>query len=74
MYALCLECLAYGYQFAGLHGGLTPAEGYSSSSTEKRLLVDGSAQYLAVLNELATRADGYRVGVGTIEAFEVAAL
>ena len=74
MYPLLLECTAEGDKSLGLYRGLATAEGNPTSLTEEGTFADGSAEYLTLLNELPSLPYGDGVGVGTVEALEVAAL
>ena len=57
-----------------LYGWLPTTKGYSTTLTEEGTFADGSAEYLTLLNELPSLPYGDGVGVGTVEALEVAAL
>ena len=74
VYALLLERTAEGDKSLRLYGGLSATEGNPTSLTEEGTFADGSAEYLTLLDELPSLPYGDGVGVGTVEALEVAAL
>ena len=74
VYALLLERTAEGDKSLGLYRGLATAEGNPTSLTEEGTFADGSAEYLTLLDELPSLPYGDGVGIGTVEALEVAAL
>jgi len=74
MYSLLLECTAKGDKSLGLYRGLATAEGNPTSLTEEGALADGSAKDLTLLDELPPLPYRDGVGIGAIEALEVAAL
>ena len=74
MYPLLLERTAEGDKSLGLYRGFTATEGNAPSLTEEGTFADGSAEYLTLFDELPSLPYGDGVGVGTVEALEVAAL
>lgn len=74
MYPLLLECTTEGDKSLCLYRGLATAEGNPTSLAEEGTFADGSAEYLTLLDELPSLPYGDGVGVGTVEALEVAAL
>ena len=74
VYALLLECTTERDKSLGLYRGLATAEGNPTSLTEEGTFADGSAEYLTLLDELPPLPYRDGVGIGTIEALEVAAL
>ena len=74
VYALLLERTAEGDKSLSLYRGLATAEGNPTSLAKEGTFADGSAEYLTLLDELPPLPYGDGVGVGTVEALEVAAL
>ena len=74
MYALLLERMTEGNKSLSLYRGLATAEGNPTSLAEEGTFADGSAEYLTLFDELPSLPYGDGVGVGTVEALEVAAL
>ena len=74
VYPLLLERTAEGDKSLSLYRGLATAEGNPTSLAKEGTFADGSAEYLTLLDELPSLPYGDGVGVGTVEALEVAAL
>jgi len=74
VYPFLLEGTAEGDKSLRLYGGLSATEGNPTSLTEEGALADGSAKDLTLLDELPPLPYRDGVGIGAIEALEVAAL
>ena len=74
MYPLFLELATQRNERLRLYGGLSSTEGNPPTLPKERALTNSSSQDLSLLNELPALPNRDGIGIGTIEALEVASL